>query len=253
MRSGSVENGCSPSARAEQRSETQRRIAVARPWFERSETVDFFQLRQTADRRENVVLVGIRPVSRLPEERHRTGALQKRNDLAARVVAMERRVAHIAHARARQKDERRFHSAGKPDRNTIPRANAGLVQVLGDGINPMQSITERQPTVGVSKRETLGRRLGPSAQQHVERVSLPITALVEFPRARDVLQRQDGVHRTCKRFIDPDHWTFRFDPSRRRKRPEIRRFRTGSGAAVRAGAGVWNRFINRLYIDAPRG
>jgi hypothetical protein len=127
------------------------------------------------------------------------------------------------------------------------------VQVLGDGINPMQSITERQPTVGVSKRETLGRRLGPSPKQHVERVSLPITALVEFPRAPDILQRQDGVHRTCKRFIDPDHWTFRLYPSRRRNPPKLGRFYIGGSSAFPAGRRLWNRFINRLYIDAPRG
>ena len=114
---------------------------------------------------------------------------------------MQRRIAHIAHSRTCQENQRRLDAAGKPDRNPIPGTKASAVQLLCNGVDPTQRLTECQPRIDVANGKPIRSLLRPGAQQHVERVRTPKSSRVERSSLFKIKKRQDRIHRRCKRFI----------------------------------------------------
>ena len=154
---------------------------------QRVEPVDFLQSRQAAEHREDVVLAGIRTVTGLRKQSSGARALEQRDDLLDCVIAMQRCVADISHARAGEEHERGFDPARKPDRNAIAGAHTCLVEVLRQGIDPLQRGSERQARLRIAQGETVGSPCRRCREQAIERVRAPIAAIVEGTRAFDVL------------------------------------------------------------------
>ncbi len=166
----------------------------------RIDAINLLETRQRPEHRKDIVLRSISPVTRLRKKSGRARAREQRDNFLAGVIAMERRIADISHARARHEHEHGFNAAWQPNRDSIAGRNAGVMQLLGYGIDPFQRGTKGQPRVRIAKRKAIGSCLGQCPQQSVKRVGPPVAALVEMARTRDILQGEHRIHRTVSLF-----------------------------------------------------
>jgi hypothetical protein len=128
---------------------------------------------------KDVVVRGVGTIAGLGHKRRRSGALEQRDDVATCVIAMQRCVARITHARACEQRERGLDPARQPDRHPVARHQARVVQVLRDGVGPFERGPVGQPAVGVAQSEPVRLTARVLAKKHVEGLGTPVAPFVE--------------------------------------------------------------------------
>src|SRR5690348_11553887 len=83
---------------------------------------------------KDIAPVRIRPIAALPDEGGGARAAQELEDLGRGVVAMERRAAHVAVARAGEQRHHALDPARQPDRDALTGLEAARRKVRGERI-----------------------------------------------------------------------------------------------------------------------
>ncbi len=89
------------------------------------------QMRQVAKRRKDVAAIGIGAVARLGDQRRGAGAREQADDVADRVITVQRRAADIAGARAGEQRDHGLDAAGQPDGDALTRPHAARREIVG--------------------------------------------------------------------------------------------------------------------------
>ncbi len=137
-----------------------------------------FHERQRLSGRDDVGLVGVRPIAGLHDDNDRAAAFEELHDFGDGVVLVQRRAADIAVAGAREQRYDALDAGRQPDRHALAAANAVKVQALGDRVDPGQKLAPGEPHARVAQR-VVARPLGRmTRQQRVERIAPPHPLLV---------------------------------------------------------------------------
>ncbi len=168
----------------------QRRLVV--PVFR--EAVEPLHLRQALDGGKDVEALAIGAVAGLREQGCTARAFEQRHHVGAGVVLVQRRVAHIAVARAGKHDDCAFDPVGQPDGHPVAAAHARAVQVGRQQVDLGQQRAPREAGAAVAQRKAIRPLQRVLRQQRIERVVAPVAGCVVRARSGWIVQGQQRRH-----------------------------------------------------------
>ena len=156
----------------------------------RSELIDPFHARDRPRCREHVLPTRVRAMAALRKERSRMYAFQQLNDFRHSVILMQRRIAHVAVARAGEHDDYRLHPVGKPHRNALTPPQSRLVEVGCERVHPRTQLRPCQTVAAVAQRAGRPPLGCVPREQRVHRVLAPEARLVMPARSLRIVQSE---------------------------------------------------------------
>src|SRR5712671_5637610 len=142
---------------------------------------------------EDIASVGVRAVAGLPDEGSGAGAPQQLEDLGARVVAMKRRAAHIAVARAGEQRDHAFHPARQPNRHALARPDAARREIRRQHVHDGGQRPIAEAPEAIAQGEFLRRATRVVAHERIDRVVAPVARGIVALDQLGAQQCQDGV------------------------------------------------------------
>ncbi len=113
-------------------------LRIGRLLAARLQAVDTAHARKRGRLGEDVAPRGVGAVAGLRHQRRALDAREQLQHFAGGVVLVQRRIAHIAVARAGKQDDDRLRPARQPHRDALAALDAGAVQILGHAVHPCE-------------------------------------------------------------------------------------------------------------------
>ena len=157
------------------------------------ERIDAPQRRQGCRGGKDVGDARIGPVAGLGKKGRGADPRQQRDDLADRVVLVQRRIADVAVARAGEQDRHGLDPVRQPDRNPLAAFDAGLFEIGGNRVDQRTELAPVEPPLPIAHRESRGPLRRPITQQRIERITPPQPLGIIPPCHPGVVQGQNRV------------------------------------------------------------
>ncbi len=124
---------------------------------------------------EEVMPIGVGPVTRLGDQRGGAHPFDQPNDFADRMVAVQRRTADIAVARAGEQGNGGLYSARQPNRDALAWPDAAAGEVGGQPVGGIDQRGIGQPPITVAYRKGARRRPRLPSGEAIDRLVAPKT------------------------------------------------------------------------------
>ncbi len=140
----------------------------------RLQPVDVLECRNVLQCGDQVALARVSAVAVLHDQRGRAGPLQQFDDLANRVVAMQRRAADRAVARAGEQRHHSLDPARQPHRDALARLDTAPRQIRRQRIGGVDKLAIGDAADAVPDGKGIRRALGVAFGQRIDRVAAPV-------------------------------------------------------------------------------
>ena len=150
--------------------------------------------RQRLRRREHIRAVGIRTISRLREQHRRLYAVEQLGNFVDRVILVQRRIAHVAVARAGEKHHRRFDAVGQPHGHPLAALQTCRLHFGRERIDPLRQLRPRDAPRAIAQRVSLRASTRVSEQQRIKRIAAPHAVRVILAGGLRIVEGEYGAH-----------------------------------------------------------